>query len=101
AASRETEPTGFHLETLIANDLFVWRDAAPGRSVYHWRVSSGQEVDFVLEESRNLVPVEIKSGQSVGASDARHLRTFLERHANAPLGVLVSCDPEIRVLPGP
>jgi Domain of unknown function (DUF4143) len=52
AASRETTPTGFHLETLVASDLLVWRDGASSRDLYHWRLSSGQEVDFILEESR-------------------------------------------------
>lgn len=98
AAARETEPTGFHLETLIANDLLVWRDAGATRDLHHWRLSSGQEVDFVLEEDRQLVPVEVKASQSVGTREARHLRTFRERHANTARGLLLSCDPDIRVL---
>lgn len=98
AAARETEPTGFHLETLIANDLLVWRDAGATRDLHHWRLSSGQEVDFVLEEDRRLVPVEVKASQSVSNGEARHLRTFRERHENVPRGLLLSCDPEIRAL---
>ena len=98
AAARETEPTGFHLETLIANDLLVWRDAGATRDLHHWRLSSGQEVDFVLEENRQLVPVEVKASQSVSAGEARHLRTFRERHENVPRGLLLSCDPEIRAV---
>jgi len=98
AAARESSPTGFHLETLVANDLLVWRDGAPTRALYHWRLASGQEVDFVLEEDRRLLPVEIKSSRSVGLSDARHLRTFRERHAQTPRGVLLSGDAEIRML---
>lgn len=98
AAARETQPTGFHLETLIANDLLVWRDGVPTRDLHHWRLSSGQEVDFILEEDSHLVPIEVKASQSVNASDAKHLRTFRERHENVPYGVLVSCDPEIRTL---
>lgn len=100
AAARETTPTGFHLETLVAGDLLVWRDAGATRDLHHWRLSSGQEVDFVLEEDANLVPVEVKSAQSVGSSDARHLRTFQERHPNSLRGVLLSCDREIRVMTG-
>jgi predicted AAA+ superfamily ATPase len=98
AASRDTTPTGFHLETLIAGDLLVWRDSDPARDLYHWRLSSGQEVDFILEERGQLLPVEIKAGNSVDVGDARHLSTFRERHGNTPRGVLVSCDPGIRVL---
>jgi predicted AAA+ superfamily ATPase len=61
AASRETTPTGFHLETLVASDLLVWRDGAPTRDLYHWRLGSGQEVDFILEENGQLLPVEVKA----------------------------------------
>lgn len=98
AAARETSATGFHLETLIAMDLAVWRDNGPSRGLHHWRLASGQEVDFVLEEAGTLVPVEVKAALSAGTGDARHLRTFRELHPNAPRGVLLSCDPEIRGL---
>lgn len=98
AAARETVPTGFHLETLVASDLHVWRDGGATRDLYHWRQAAGQEVDFVLEENGRLVPIEIKGSTTVNSSDARHLRTFRDRHPNSSRGVLVSCDPEIRVL---
>ena len=98
AASRETAPTGFHLETLTASDLLVWRDGSPTRDLHHWRLSSGQEVDFIVEENGQLLPVEVKAGNSVGADEARHLVTFRERHGNTPRAVLLSCDPQIRVI---
>ena len=98
AASRDTAPTGFHLETLVASDLLVWRDGDPTRDLYHWRLGSGQEVDFILEMSGKLVPVEIKASDAVGTKDARHIETFRQRHDNTPRGVLVSCDPAIRML---
>lgn len=98
AASRETAPSGFHLETLVASDLLVWRDGLPTRDLHHWRLSSGQEVDFILEENGQLLPVEVKTGNAVGADEARHLVTFRERHANTPRAVLLSCDPQIRVI---
>lgn len=98
AAARENNPTGFHLETLVASDLLVWREGHPSRDLHHWRLSSGQEVDFILEEKGALVPVEVKAAVSVGNADARHLRTFRERHNGTPRGILLSCDPEIRSL---
>lgn len=98
AASRDTVPTGFHLETAIASDLLVWRDDASTRDLYHWRLSSGQEVDFILAEKGALLPLEVKAANAVGAGDARHLATFRERHANTPRGVLLSSDPKIGVL---
>lgn len=97
AAAREPEPTGFHLENLIATDLGVWKDGGPGRDVYHWRLQGGQEVDFVLEHDRRLLPVEVKTSTAVGAGEARHLASFLERYPAARRGLLLSSDPEIRV----
>lgn len=98
AAARERSPTGFHMETLVAHDLLVWRDAAPGRALYHWRLSSGQEVDFIAEENGKLLPIEIKSADTVGKSEARHLTTFCERYPDAVRGVLLSADPHIRAI---
>jgi predicted AAA+ superfamily ATPase len=98
AAAREMRPTGFHLETLIASDLLVWKDGDPSRDLFHWRLASGQEVDFVLEENAELVPVEVKAAKSVNGSEARHLRTFRQQYGNCVRGLLISCDPEIRVL---
>lgn len=98
AAARERAPTGFHLENLVATDLLVWKDGAPGRAIYHWRLAGGQEVDFILELRNQLVPVEVKSSNAVGLSEARHIRTFRDGHSNSPRGLLLSCDPQIRLL---
>ena len=98
AAAREPEPTGFHFETLVASDLAVWRDASPNRGVHHWRTQSGQEVDFVAERERRLLPIELKTSTAVSASDARHLKVFLDGHDAAVRGLLLSADPAIREL---
>jgi predicted AAA+ superfamily ATPase len=98
AAARETDPTGFHLETMVAHDLLVWRDGSPTRDLYHWRLGSGQEVDFVLQEQGQLLPVEVKAADAVGESEARHLTAFRDRYPNTPRGVLLSCDQHIRVV---
>ena len=98
AAARETSPSGFHFETMVAADLSVWRDVGVGRAVYHWRLASQQEVDFVLEENGRLLPVEVKGADVVRHTDARHIRRFCSDHANAVRGLLVSADPEVRVV---
>lgn len=98
AAAREMEPSGFHLENLVATDLAIWREEAHTRAVYHWRTQSGQEVDFVAAEGRGLLPVEVKTTDAVRAGDARHLRAFLESHPEARRALLLSGDPDIRVL---
>lgn len=98
AAAREAEASGFHLENLIASDLAVWKGGAPGRDVYHWRLASGQEVDFVLELNGALLPIEVKASVGAGHSDARHLETFRQRYAGARRGLLLSCDTNIRMI---
>jgi predicted AAA+ superfamily ATPase len=98
AAARETQPSGFHLENLVETDLAVWKDGAAGRALYHWRLGSGQEVDFVLELTGRLLPVEVKAASEITTGDARHLRKFRELHNNAVRGVLLSCDPTVRQL---
>jgi uncharacterized protein len=100
AAAREIEPTGFHLENLIATDLAVWQGAATRRGLYHWRLSTGQEVDFVLEQDGIQMPIEVKASSSINSGDARHLKVFLERHHQTRRGVLLSSDPTIRLLGG-
>lgn len=98
AAAREITPSGFHLENLVAQDLATWRDGGVRRAVYHWRLGSGQEVDFVAEEDGALLPIEVKTTESVTRGDIKHLRTFLERHGNAVRALLLTAEPHIRVL---
>lgn len=98
AGARETTPTGFHLENLVATDLLVWMGLAPGRAVYHWRAAAGQEVDFVLEEAGQLLPVEVKATTRVGTGDARHLKKFLDTYPSATRALLLSADPTTRLL---
>ncbi|HXF43455.1 MAG TPA: ATP-binding protein, partial [Pyrinomonadaceae bacterium] len=96
AGSQEKEPNGFHLETLVCADMLQWRDGEPNRAVYHWRLASGQEIDFIIEENQKTVPVEVKSTDRIKPRDAKHLRKFIELNPETPRGILLSCDPEIR-----
>lgn len=98
AGAREIEPSGFHLETMVCNDLLQWRDERPGRAVYHWRLTSGQEVDFIIQENQEITPVEVKSKDDIGNRDARHLLAFRDKYSNSRDGMLLSSDPDIRIL---
>ncbi len=100
AGAREVEPNGFHLETLICMDLLQWRDEIPNRAIYHWRLAGGQEVDFVLQQNQQLLPVEIKATTNIQARHTKHLRAFRDKHSNSPRGILLSCDPQIKKLDG-
>jgi len=71
------EPAGAHLENLVLHDLLAWRDARLDRAeVCYWRTAVGEEVDFVVEASDKLLPIEVKATSRPRLSDAAHLRTF-------------------------
>ena len=75
--SREDEPRGAHLENLVLQDLLVWRDSRPGRAeLLHWRTTTNEEVDFVIETEGALLPVEVKAARRPRLRDVAHLRTF-------------------------
>ena len=75
------EPSGSHLENLVLNDLFAWRDTRPDRpEVLYWRTATGEEVDFVIEAGRMLLPIEVKATSRPHVADARHLHSFREEY---------------------
>jgi uncharacterized protein len=98
AAARQSSPSGFHLENLVANDLAVWRETGPGRALYHWRLGTGTEVDFVVELESHLLAVEVKSVSTAELRDSRHLQRFREQYPDAVRTLLLTCDPDIREL---
>jgi len=57
---------GALFETLVASELIKER-FNQGRlsNLYFWRDSQNHEVDFILEEGEKLIPVEVKSGQTI------------------------------------
>jgi predicted AAA+ superfamily ATPase len=56
------------------------------------------EVDYVLTVGDQRIPVEIKYRRRVDHSDTRGLRAFVEKSVyNAPFGVLVTLDDQVRV----
>jgi predicted AAA+ superfamily ATPase len=94
AKREETSPRGAHLENIVLTELTAWAGASPGRpGVLHWRTAGGAEVDFVVEMTDRLLPIEVKASRRVTNADARHLRTFLSDYPSAP-GALLLYDGE-------
>ncbi len=89
--SAERRPRGAHLENLLVNDLFTWRETRAKRpNILFWRTSKGAEVDLVIETPTGLLPIEVKAAASVRTDDARHLSTFLDEYADkASAGILI------------
>lgn len=57
---------GALFENFIINELIKNRFNAGKRSnLYFWRDRSGHEIDVLIDEGTRLIPVEIKSGQTI------------------------------------
>ena len=57
---------GALFENFVINELIKNRFNAGQRSnLYFWRDRSGHEVDVLIDEGMDLIPVEIKSGQTI------------------------------------
>ena len=82
--AQEKEPRGAHLENLVLHDLLVWRDSRPARAeVLHWRATTGEEVDFVIEAEGRLLPIEVKATKRPRLADAAHLRVFRREYGSS------------------
>lgn len=55
-------------ETWVIAELLKYRfNNALSSNLYFWRDSAGHEIDVLIEQADKLIPVEIKSGQTVAA----------------------------------
>jgi predicted AAA+ superfamily ATPase len=82
---------GAWLENLVLNDLLVYRETEIKKpSIFYRRTVTGEEIDFVVERGRRLLPIEIKASSTVRVDDARILDDWcLEFGARSPFGVLL------------
>jgi len=89
--SQEDEPRGAHLENLVLQDLLAWRDSRPRRAdVLHWRTTTGEEVDFVIEVDGSVLPIEVKATRRPRLRDTASLRAFrAEYHRTTRAGLLL------------
>jgi hypothetical protein len=77
AEVRVRPDAGFWLEQTLFQTLQSWRALDPlVRKLHFWRDRPGHEVDFILEQSGELVALEIKTGSTVTGSDAAGIRAF-------------------------
>jgi hypothetical protein len=75
------EPSGLQLENLVLGDLLAWRDVRLERAeVLYWRTATGEEVDFVIEAGRSLLPIEVKATTRPRVGDGKHLRVFRDQY---------------------
>ena len=91
AALEERPDCGFWLEQVVFQTLQAWRALDPRRALHFWREGS-LEVDFVMEDSRGLAGIEVKSTRTIVGEDLRGLQAFQTGFAKAgrkPRGIVL------------
>jgi len=86
-AYRDNEYWGRLVETAVGAHLLAQAQIAPQRVMY-WR-ERDLEVDYVVEDSRGLTAIEVKSGRERGG-DRRGLDAFVTRNTSASVRLVGS-----------
>jgi predicted AAA+ superfamily ATPase len=70
----------------------------PRPIIFYWRTTTGREVDFVVEQGRKILPIEVKLTERPRYRDVQNLRIFMDEYTEATLGVLVHCGSDVILL---
>lgn len=92
------EPTGEHVESAVAAEVFKQlRAARIDAEFHHLRTVDGREVDLLLEREDGYVAIEVKRAGRVHPVDFKHMRG-LDDILDKPLelALVVSSDPDPR-----
>jgi predicted AAA+ superfamily ATPase len=60
----------------------------PGARLHYWSVQGRHEVDFVVEEGRDSIAIEVKAATTWGPSDVAPLEIFLNQTKGCRAGIL-------------
>jgi len=74
----------------------LWRGLSYGGTgtLSYYRTTDGAEIDFIVENSDEILPIEVKWTESPTLHDARHLRTFIREHSpRCTRGIIISRCP--------
>lgn len=74
---------GAIFESYVASEMFkAFFNAALQPSIYHWRTSSGHELDLLLDFGDTLLPLETKSASVLANDAAKGLERWLDIKEN-------------------
>jgi len=93
--SGRTRPEGAHLENIVLGDLMSWKESQISKpDIFYWRTTVGDEVDFVVETDRRLLPIEVKATRRPTMADVKGLLTFRAEYGSRSRGGLLLHDGE-------
>ena len=64
---------------------------------YHYRTSTGSEVDLVLEGEFGLLPIEVKYKQKISLRELKGIRNFIKEY-HCPYGIVISNNERLGLL---
>lgn len=74
---------GVIFETFVFSELYKsYFNDAEIASIYFWRDAKGHEVDFVLDRGKKMVPIEVKSGETISSDSFRGLKYWMKMAEN-------------------
>lgn len=81
---------GAVVEAFVGQEILAYADPRERAQLYYWQrmaKNSTAEIDYVLQDQANIIPIEVKSGHG---STLRSMYMFLETHTRSPYGVRFS-----------
>ncbi len=77
---------------IISEFLKGYLNSGEGPPIYFWRDSAGNEIDIIVDNGGELMPVEIKAGQTIASDFFKGIR-FWEKLAKVDIlrAALVYC----------
>ncbi|RMG71226.1 MAG: DUF4143 domain-containing protein, partial [Nitrospirae bacterium] len=96
---KKSREIGQFFETLVFLHLKVLAECmVPKGRLYYWRTVTGKEVDFVLEQGKNLYAFEVKLSKKPLLNDAKNLIEFTGHFPETKMAFLVHAGGTIRYL---
>jgi len=70
---------GALFETLVISEVlkYNFNNGEPLR-LYYWRDKTGREIDLIIEKGLNIIPIEIKSTQTIQKDFFKHLKYWMK-----------------------
>lgn len=82
-------------EHYVGNELVSHSElTSPHIKVKYWRDSAGPEIDFVLDNARRYIPIEVKWSDSPNISHVGHLKKFINEYPETQQAYLVCRTPK-------
>lgn len=86
----DIEFLGCCAEQLVAQEFIAYSDPAKQAELFYWHTEShagNAEVDFLIADKQNIIPIEVKAGIKGGM---KSLRVFFDSHPKSKFGVKIS-----------